>query len=228
MRPRVICNVSSYIKKLSMVASVKLVNLFQLFGSPKFLYRQPNNHVFVQQLLTTFNNIIQYQYEGASSGGDMGPFNAGAARMGLTRAVLCLCLRCVARHQATHTWCTPSCAARLRSTCWPGCGSRSSSSPPRMVPPHPLRPLPPLPQHQVPAHRHLPRPHALQTPPHPLRQLTAARPPPAQRLGRAPHRPLTHPPTQGPQVPPRQQLLVLARVRVPGPVPTVVTEPRVR
>ena len=47
-----------------MVASVKLVNLFQLFASPKFLYRHPDNHTFVEQLLTTFNNMVQYQYEG--------------------------------------------------------------------------------------------------------------------------------------------------------------------
>lgn len=60
----IISNVSSYIKRLSMVASVKLVNLFQLFASPKFLYRHPDNHTFVEQLLTTFNNMVQYQYEG--------------------------------------------------------------------------------------------------------------------------------------------------------------------
>lgn len=47
-----------------MVASVKLVNLFELFASPKFIFRQPMNHTFVEQLCMVFNNIVQYQYTG--------------------------------------------------------------------------------------------------------------------------------------------------------------------
>jgi hypothetical protein len=60
----IICNVSPYCKSLCAVSSVKLVNLLQLFVSPHFLYAAEGNHVYVSLLLETFNNIIQYQYEG--------------------------------------------------------------------------------------------------------------------------------------------------------------------
>lgn len=60
----IICNVSPYCKCLSAVSSVKLVNLFQLFTSPRFLYAAEANHAHVAILLETFNNIVQYQYEG--------------------------------------------------------------------------------------------------------------------------------------------------------------------
>ncbi|RYG62857.1 hypothetical protein EON64_17085, partial [archaeon] len=60
----IICNISPYCKALSSVAAVKLVNLFCLFVSPKFLYAAEGNHVYVGLLLETFNNIVQYQYEG--------------------------------------------------------------------------------------------------------------------------------------------------------------------
>ena len=60
----IICNVSPYCKSLGTVSSVKLVNLFQLFVSPKFLYASESNHIYVAMILETFNNIIQYQYEG--------------------------------------------------------------------------------------------------------------------------------------------------------------------
>lgn len=60
----IICNVSPYCKSLCTVAAVKLVNLFQIFVSPRFLYAAESNHVYVGLLLETFNNIIQYQYEG--------------------------------------------------------------------------------------------------------------------------------------------------------------------
>ncbi len=43
---------------------MKLVNLLQLFTSPKFLYASESNHVYVSLLLEAFNNMIQYQYEG--------------------------------------------------------------------------------------------------------------------------------------------------------------------
>lgn len=60
----IICNLSPYSKSLSLVASVKLVNLFELFTSPRFLYQAEANHVYVALLLEIFNNIIQYQYGG--------------------------------------------------------------------------------------------------------------------------------------------------------------------
>ncbi|KAJ8611150.1 hypothetical protein CTAYLR_003576 [Chrysophaeum taylorii] len=60
----IVCNLSPYAKTLSLVASVKLVNLFELFTSPRFLYQAETNHVYVALLLEIFNNIIQYQYSG--------------------------------------------------------------------------------------------------------------------------------------------------------------------
>ncbi len=60
----IICNISPYCKTLSAVSAVKLVNLMQLFVSPNFLYAAEGNHVYVGLLLETFNNIVQYQYEG--------------------------------------------------------------------------------------------------------------------------------------------------------------------
>lgn len=60
----IICNLSPYVKTLSLVSSVKLVNLFELFTSPRFLYQAETNHVYVGLLLEIFNNVIQYQYGG--------------------------------------------------------------------------------------------------------------------------------------------------------------------
>ncbi len=60
----IICNISPYSKSLCTVSAVKLVNLFQLFVSSRFLYAAEGNHVYVSLLLETFNNIVQYQYEG--------------------------------------------------------------------------------------------------------------------------------------------------------------------
>ena len=60
----IICNVSPYCKSLGTVAAVKLVNLFQLFVSPGFLYASGTNYVYVAMILEMFNNIVQYQYEG--------------------------------------------------------------------------------------------------------------------------------------------------------------------
>jgi len=49
---------------MSLVAAVKLVNLFELFSSPKFLYSGDNAHRHLALLLEVFNNVIQYQYTG--------------------------------------------------------------------------------------------------------------------------------------------------------------------
>jgi len=60
----IICNVSPYWRSMSLVAAVKLVNLFELFSSPKFLYSGDNAHRHLALLLEVFNNVIQYQYTG--------------------------------------------------------------------------------------------------------------------------------------------------------------------
>ena len=60
----VVCNFSPYWRSMSLVASVKLVNLFELFSSPKFLYSGEKAHRHLALLLEVFNNVIQYQYNG--------------------------------------------------------------------------------------------------------------------------------------------------------------------
>jgi hypothetical protein len=60
----IICNVSPYWRSMSLVAAVKLVNLFELFSSPKFLYSGEHAHRHLALLLEVFNNVIQYQYAG--------------------------------------------------------------------------------------------------------------------------------------------------------------------
>jgi len=79
----IIANVSPYCKTLSLVSSVKLVNLFELFCSPRcvmamcipelsrygkqflysnrFLCAAESNHLLVALLLEVLANIIQYQ-----------------------------------------------------------------------------------------------------------------------------------------------------------------------
>ena len=60
----IIANVSPYTKTLSMVASVKLMNLLEMFSSPRFLFAGPDNFQFCMQLVDAFSNMVQYQYEG--------------------------------------------------------------------------------------------------------------------------------------------------------------------
>lgn len=36
----------------------------QLYSTSRFLLARPENHTFVEHLLDTINNIVQYQYEG--------------------------------------------------------------------------------------------------------------------------------------------------------------------
>jgi Dyggve-Melchior-Clausen syndrome protein. len=58
----IICNISPYWRKMSLVAAVKLVNLFELLASPKFLFSDYKAYQHLAQILEIFNNIIQYQY----------------------------------------------------------------------------------------------------------------------------------------------------------------------
>ncbi|CAI5709079.1 unnamed protein product [Peronospora destructor] len=60
----IICNISPYCKKLNMVSAVRLLRLFKLFAQPRYLFDNEANHHLVFFLLETFDNIIQYQYEG--------------------------------------------------------------------------------------------------------------------------------------------------------------------
>jgi len=47
---------------MSLVGAVKLVNLFELLASPKFIFSNYKAYQHLAQLLEVFNNIIQYQY----------------------------------------------------------------------------------------------------------------------------------------------------------------------
>lgn len=60
----IICNISPYLKTLSMVACSKLISLLDAFAAKRFLYSAEKNHSYVFLLLETINNLIQYQYEG--------------------------------------------------------------------------------------------------------------------------------------------------------------------
>ncbi|XP_042242144.1 protein HID1-like [Homarus americanus] len=60
----ILVNVSPYIKTLSMVAANKLLHLLEAFSTPWFLFSAPHHHHLVFFLLETFNNIIQYQFDG--------------------------------------------------------------------------------------------------------------------------------------------------------------------
>lgn len=60
----ILANTSPYWKSMSLVSAVKLVNLFELFSSPKFLYSGELAFRHLSLLLEVFNNIIQYQYHG--------------------------------------------------------------------------------------------------------------------------------------------------------------------
>lgn len=60
----VLSNVSPYIKTLTMVTSTRLLKLFVTLSKRSWLLGREKNHRYVFFLLETFNNILQYQFEG--------------------------------------------------------------------------------------------------------------------------------------------------------------------
>ena len=60
----VLVNVSPYLKRLSLVAANKLVHLFEVFTSRRFLLAAERNHHLVFFLVEALNNLIQYQFDG--------------------------------------------------------------------------------------------------------------------------------------------------------------------
>lgn len=60
----VLSNVSPYIKTLTMVTSTRLLKLFVTLSKRSWLLSREKNHRYVFFLLETFNNILQYQFEG--------------------------------------------------------------------------------------------------------------------------------------------------------------------
>ncbi|KAJ4461697.1 putative Protein HID1 [Paratrimastix pyriformis] len=60
----ILANVSPYIKSLGKVPASSLVNLFDVFAKPRFLYAVESHYQFLGYLIEVFNNMVQYQYEG--------------------------------------------------------------------------------------------------------------------------------------------------------------------
>mmetsp|Transcript_16603 Transcript_16603/g.18783 ORF Transcript_16603/g.18783 Transcript_16603/m.18783 type:complete len:243 (+) Transcript_16603:3-731(+) len=60
----IISNLSPYAKTLSLISSIKLMSMFEHFSSRWFLFAAQENPSCLNFLLDTFNNLIQYQYEG--------------------------------------------------------------------------------------------------------------------------------------------------------------------
>lgn len=60
----VICNISPYCKSLCMASSVRLIRLFKIFSTQRYLFDKEANHQLMFFLLDTLNNILQYQYAG--------------------------------------------------------------------------------------------------------------------------------------------------------------------
>eukprot|EP00158_Paraphelidium_tribonemae_P006495 Partr_v1_DN27846_c2_g1_i1_m22630 putative HID1 domain containing len=60
----IIANISPYIKSFAVVVATKLVHMFCTFSMPRFLLANEWNHILLFYLLDTFNNILQYQFDG--------------------------------------------------------------------------------------------------------------------------------------------------------------------
>ena len=58
----IISNIAPYTKGLSFTSSAKLLNLIEIFGSPRFIVAAKANYVFLQHLLDAVSMMIQYEY----------------------------------------------------------------------------------------------------------------------------------------------------------------------
>jgi hypothetical protein len=63
----ILCNISPYLKSMSMTAACKLIHLVEAFSTPWFLMSNQTNHNLVFFLLEMLNNLIQYQFDGNSN-----------------------------------------------------------------------------------------------------------------------------------------------------------------
>ena len=63
----ILCNISPYLKSMSMTAACKLMHLVEAFSTPWFLLANKTNHKLVFFLLEMLNNLIQYQFDGNSN-----------------------------------------------------------------------------------------------------------------------------------------------------------------
>lgn len=60
----VINNIAPQVENLGRAPSAKLLQLFNLMSSPKFLLANETNHVLLQSLLEALNAIVEHRYEG--------------------------------------------------------------------------------------------------------------------------------------------------------------------
>merc|ERR1711937_497305 len=51
-------------KTLSLPGCMKLLNLFEVFSTPRYLLANQSNHQYLFFLVDILNNLIQYQYDG--------------------------------------------------------------------------------------------------------------------------------------------------------------------
>lgn len=56
----ILCNVSPYLKSISMTAASKLLHLLEAFSTPWFLFSNPTNHHLVFFLLEMLNNLVWF------------------------------------------------------------------------------------------------------------------------------------------------------------------------
>ena len=63
----ILCNISPYLKSMSMTAACKLMHLVEAFSTPWFLLANKTNHKLVFFLLEMLNNLVQYQFDGNSN-----------------------------------------------------------------------------------------------------------------------------------------------------------------
>ncbi|WBW72019.1 Golgi localized protein, HID1-like protein 3, implicated in vesicle-mediated transport [Schizosaccharomyces osmophilus] len=58
-----LCNISPFLEKLSFSTCTKLMHLFFSLSSPRFLVRNPRNHLLLEYLLQTFANILENKFQ---------------------------------------------------------------------------------------------------------------------------------------------------------------------
>jgi hypothetical protein len=63
----ILSNVSPYIKTLTMITSTRLLKLSVTLSKKSWLLANEKNHRYIFFILETFNNILQYQFEGNTS-----------------------------------------------------------------------------------------------------------------------------------------------------------------
>ncbi|EPY53431.1 dymeclin 3 [Schizosaccharomyces cryophilus OY26] len=58
-----LCNISPFLENLSFSTCTKLMHLFFSFSSPRFLVRNPRNHLLLEYLLQAFANILENKFQ---------------------------------------------------------------------------------------------------------------------------------------------------------------------